>query len=101
MATTNEQEKINIWIRIADLPAIPLSINRDDEPSYRETERLVKKLWDKWNAEFSEICSPLEVMARVAFQFALLYAQEYNRNVAVNDFLTTFEKKLDEVVVKI
>jgi len=40
-------------------------------------------------------------MARVAFQFALLYAQEYNRNVAVNDFLTTFEKKLDEVVVKI
>lgn len=101
MATTNEQEKINIWIRIADLPAIPLSINRDDESSYRETEKLVNTLWSKWNARFRETCSAQEVMARVAFQFARLYAQSYNKNVAVNDYLTNFEKRLDEIVVKI
>ena len=100
-AAVNEQEKINIWIRIADLPAIPLSINRDDEPSYRETEKLVNTLWNKWSARFGETCSSQEVMARVAFQFARLYAQAYNQNVAVNDYLSNFEKKLDEIVVKI
>lgn len=100
MATSNE-EKINIWIRIADLPAIALNVSPDDEAGCRESEKLVNTLWNKWMARFGESCSSQEVMARVAFQFARLYAQAYNQNVAVNDYLANFEKKLDEIVVKI
>ena len=37
-------DKINIMIRLADVKPIALSISREDEPQYRETEKLVKNL---------------------------------------------------------
>lgn len=99
MATAND--KINITIRIADVKPIPLCISPEDEPQYRETEKLVNTLWNKWMRRFRETSSSEEVMARVAFQFARLYAQAYRNNIATNEFLTDFEKQLDEIVIKI
>ena len=88
-------------IRLADVKPIPLSISRDDEPQYRETEKLVNTLWNKWMERFKSTSTSEEVMARVAFQFARLYAQAYRDNVTTNDFLHDFEQQLDEIVVKI
>ncbi|MBP5561127.1 MAG: cell division protein ZapA [Muribaculaceae bacterium] len=100
MATNDD--KINIWIRLGDVKQpIPLSVNRDEEADYRNAENLVNTLWNKWMARFNDTSSSHEVMARVAFQFARLYAQAYNSNVALNDFLATFEKQLDDVVMKV
>ena len=88
-------------IRLADVKPIPLSISRDEEPLYRETEKLVNTLWNKWMDRFKNTSNSEEVMARVAFQFARLYAQAYRDNATTNEFFHDFEQKLDEIVVKI
>ena len=94
-------DKINIMIRLADVKPIALSISREDEPQYRETEKLVNTLWNKWMERFRNSSTSEEVMARVAFQVARLYAQAYRDNVATNEFINDFQQKLDEIVVKI
>ncbi len=94
-------EKQNIWIHLADTEAMPLSVERKDEGTYREAEKLVNTLWERWMRRFSDSSSSHEVLARVAFQFARLYLETYQDNKDVNDYLTEFERQLDEIVVKI
>lgn len=99
MAT--DDNNLNILIRIADVEPIALTIPRNEEASYREAEKLVNTLWNKWINRFDGDNSSQRVMAMVAFQFARLYSKSYNQNVAVNKFLTDFEQQLNDVVVKI
>ena len=99
MAT--DDNNLNILIRIADVEPIALTIPRDEEASYREAEKLVNTLWNKWINRFDGDNSSQRVMAMVAFQFARLYSKSYNQNVAVNKYLTDFEQQLNDVVVKI
>ena len=40
-------------------------------------------------------------MARIAFQFARLYIEANTRNDEVNDILTGFEQKLNDILVKV
>lgn len=94
-------DTINILIRIADIEPIALTIAREEEANYREAEKLVNTLWEKWAGKFDGENSSQRVMAMVAFQFARLYSKSYNQNVAVNQYLTDFEQKLNDVVVKI
>lgn len=97
----SNDNNLNILIRIADVEPIALTIPRNEEASYREAEKLVNTLWNKWVGRFEGDNSSQRVMAMVAFQFARLYSKSYNQNVAVNKFLATFEQQLDDVVVKI
>ena len=99
MATDENNQ--NILIRIADAEPIALTIPRDEEANYREAEKLVNTLWNKWIDRFDGENPSRQVMAMVAFQFARLYSKSYNQNVAVNKFLTDFEQQLNDVVVKI
>lgn len=99
MPATDKKQNINI--RIADVKPFALSISADDEALYRESEKLVNTLWNKWMARFKGTDSSEEVMAKVAFQFARLYSQAYRDNKATNELLTDFEKELDEIVIKI
>jgi hypothetical protein len=96
-----DDNNLNIKIRIADVEPIALSIPSDEEANYREAEKLVNTLWNKWINRFDGDNSSQRVMAMVAFQFARLYSKAYNQNVAVNKFLTDFEQQLNDVVVKI
>ncbi len=86
-----DDNNLNIKIRIADVEPIALSIPSDEEANYREAEKLVNTLWNKWINRFDGDNSSQRVMAMVAFQFARLYSKAYNQNVAVNKFLTDFE----------
>jgi len=97
MPTENKQ---NIWLELADVKPIALLIDPKDEQAYREAEKLVNTLWNKWRNRFGESTNSHEVLARVAFQFARLYMEAYSQNQAVNGFLTDFEKRLDELVIK-
>lgn len=94
-------DKQNIWLHLADTKAMPLSIDRADEATYREAEKLVNTLWERWMLRFSENSTSHEVLARVAFQFALRYLETFQDNNDVNDYLIEFERQLDEIVVKI
>ncbi len=88
-------------IRLADVEPTALTIPRDEEANYREAEKLVNTLWNKWVKRFDGDDASKRVMAMVAFQFARLYSKAYNQNVAVNKYLTDFEQQLNDVVVKI
>ncbi|MBQ2484910.1 MAG: cell division protein ZapA, partial [Muribaculaceae bacterium] len=77
------------------------NVSSDEEPLYREAERLVNSLWEKWMRMFNESGSSQEVLARVSFQFARLYLAAYNDNKQVANFLSDFERQLDEIVVAV
>ncbi|MBR5640492.1 MAG: cell division protein ZapA [Muribaculaceae bacterium] len=96
-----DDNNLNIMIRLADVEPTALTIPRDEEANYREAEKLVNTLWNKWIKRFDGDDASKRVMAMVAFQFARLYSKAYNQNVAVNNYLTDFEQQLNDVVVKI
>ncbi|MBR5686282.1 MAG: cell division protein ZapA [Muribaculaceae bacterium] len=87
---------MRIWIQLADANQIALSVNPDEEESYRKAEELVNTLWRKWMNRFKD--SSEDVLARVAFQFARLYLEAYGENRQVNDFLTDLNQQLDTLL---
>ena len=97
----NNDNNLNILIRLADVEPIALTIPSSEEETYREAEKLVNTLWNKWITRFEGEDASKRVMAMVAFQFARLYSKAYNQNVVVNKYLTDFEQQLNDVVVKI
>ncbi|HAP50908.1 MAG TPA: hypothetical protein DCQ56_06790 [Porphyromonadaceae bacterium] len=97
----NEKDKKqNIWIQLADVKPIAVSVPAGEEASFRKAEELVNDLWNRWMKRFGENSTSHDVLARVAFQFARLFMDAYAQNKAVDDFLADFEKKLDDIVVK-
>jgi hypothetical protein len=76
MATQEKTQ--NILIRIADVEPIALTIPSSEEETYREAEKLVNTLWNKWIGKFEGENSSQRVMAMVAFKFARLYSKSYN-----------------------
>ena len=91
-----DNNKVRIWIQLADANQIALSVNPNEEESYRKAEELVNTLWRKWMNRFKD--SSEDVLARVAFQFARLYLEAYGENREVNEFLTELDKKLDTLL---
>ena len=70
----------------------------NEEEGYREAEKLVNTLWNKWIDKFDGDNSSQRVMAMVAFQFARLYLEAYGENRQVNEFLTDLDKQLDAII---
>ncbi len=91
-----DNDKVKIWIQLADANQIALSINPDEEANYRRAEELVNTLWTKWMNRFNDTSS--DVLARVAFQFARLYWESYGENRQVNEFLTDLDNQLDALL---
>ncbi len=91
-----DNNKVKIWIQLADANQIALSINPDEEENYRKAEELVNALWTKWMNRFNDTSG--DVLARVAFQFARLYLEAYGDNRQVNDFLTDLETRIDTLI---
>ena len=91
-----DNDKVKIWIQLADANQIALSINPDEEGNYRRAEELVNTLWTKWMNRFNDTSS--DVLARVAFQFARLYLESYGENRQVNEFLTDLDYQLDALL---
>lgn len=95
-----EDDKQKIWICLGDVKNVPLSVRQSDIDVYRKAEQSVNKLWGAWKTKFDKLSSE-EVMARIAFQFARLYIEANTRNDEVNDILTGFEQKLNDILVKV
>ncbi len=91
-----DNNKVKIWIQLADANQIALSINPGEEENYRKAEELVNTLWSKWMNRFNDTSS--DVLARVAFQFARLYLEAYGENRQVNEFLTDLDKQLNAMI---
>ena len=91
-----DNNKVRIWIQLADANQIALSVNPDEEENYRKAEELVNTLWKKWMSRFNGTSD--DILARVAFQFARLYLEAYGENRQVNEFLTDLDKQLDTLL---
>lgn len=93
-------DKQNITIKIADLPKIPLTINREDEELVRIAESNVNSLWADWCHRFKDKTSK-EVLAMVAYQYAKLYYANTAIAQTVNETLEDFEKELDGILLNV
>lgn len=69
-------DKQNITIQLAGQPKIPLAVERSEEELVRKAEKMVNDLWHRWASQTFAAEPHLKVMARVAFQFALLYLRD-------------------------
>lgn len=93
-------DKLNITIRIANQPPIPLSINREDEEVIRTAEYNLNRLWNSWSTKFKSK-SPTEVLAMVAFRFAELFFTQTALAKDTEDALASFEARLDEILLDV
>lgn len=94
------KDKLNITIRIAELPPFALQIDRKEEEMIRNAEYNVNKLWRTWRQRFTDKSST-EVLGMVAFQFAKLFTvlnRQADETVAVLD---RFERQLDSLLLDI
>lgn len=89
-------DKLNITIRIADQPPLPLTIRRDEEEIIRQAESNVNRLWNNWNERFN--ASPQALLAMVAFQFAKLHAGLSADLEGAGKLLKDLDADLDELL---
>ena len=90
-------DKQNITIRLAGLPKIPLAVERQDEEMMRQAERMVNDLWGRWHQTTFAAEPHLKVMARVAFQFAVLYLRGERDKQRLQELDSRLEQILAEV----
>ncbi len=94
------KDKLNITIRIADLPPMSLSILRAEEEVNRTAEYNVNKLFVAWSERFKDKTSN-EIMGMVAFQFAKLYQNLAVQTNAMNELLENFEDDLNRLLLDV
>lgn len=91
------KETQNITIRIADVPAMSMTIKPETEEIVRLAERNVNNLWSTWRGQFSKKSSK-EVLAMVAYQFAKHYYEQVSVNEAEHAVVAEFESELDRLL---
>lgn len=91
------KDKLNITIRIADQPPIPLTIKRESEEMIRQAEYNVNRLWNAWSERFN--ASPGALMAMVAFRFAELHAIQSNELSRTVGILKEMDADLDNLLL--
>lgn len=91
------KDKINITIRLAEAPPLPLQINRDEEPRIRTAEYHVNQLWKSWSRQFPDK-SAYEILAMTAFQFAKLYVGLNDEAEQTGKVLEQLDGRLDRLI---
>ncbi len=93
-------KKLNINIRIADLPPIGLRIDREKETVVRTAEVVVNRGWQTLSSQFKEKDSK-EILAMVAYEIARRYCLLAEDQAETTALLEEFEKELDGIVLKV
>lgn len=93
---------LNISIRIADQPRMPLRIPASQEEIVRRAEANINELWRKWSAmdDFKDKSSA-EILAMVTFRFAQLYFSSVEASSRVDKTLEGLEKSLDRMLFEL
>ncbi|MCF0202051.1 MAG: cell division protein ZapA [Bacteroidaceae bacterium] len=94
-----ESGKITIRLHVNGL-VIPVIINREDEPYYREAAKTINSTVANYTQIFSEKKSESEIMAMAMIDIALRNEQNKVRNsVALyDDILLSLTKEVEEVL---
>ena len=94
-------KQLNITIRIADLPRIPLSIPASREELVRRAEENINILWNRWKEreEFKDKSSA-EILAMVTFRFAQLYYANLDASENLMQTLADLEANFDRLLLR-
>lgn len=97
---TSTDTNLNISIRIANLPRIPMRVPRDQEELVRRAEANINALWKQWSAmeEFRDK-SPAEILGMVTFRFARLYFGLLDATQSLDRVLAGLEESFDDLLL--
>ena len=87
------REKVKMYINIAG-ERIRLTVDYDEQDAVREAESQVVRLFDEWRQMFPKKTVP-ELLAMIAYQFAMYYMALRHRQDDMLAQLKDFEKNID------
>ncbi len=99
-----------LWLDLGRAKQQSYNVKKEDKSLCEKAEELVNNLWGAWMNKYvanteEEVNSPVYnsevMMSRVAFRLARLYLEERNKNSKMEEVLAGFEKKLDDIIVKV
>lgn len=94
-------KQLNITIRIADLPRIPLTVPASREGLVRRAEENINILWHRWrNREEFKDKSSAEILAMVTFRFAQLYYENMDASETLRQTLAGLEADFDRLLLQ-
>ena len=88
-----DREKVKMYINIAG-ERIRLTVVYDEQDAVREAESQVVRLFDEWRQMFPKKTVP-ELLAMIAYQFAMYYMALRHRQDDMLAQLKDFEKNID------
>lgn len=93
-----DREKVKMYINIAG-ERIRLTVDYDEQEAVREAESQVVRLFDEWRQMFPKK-TVTELLAMIAYQFAMYYMALRHRQEDVMTILKDFEKNIDMTLEK-
>lgn len=93
-----DREKVKMYINIAG-ERIRLTVDYDEQDAVREAESQVVRLFDEWRQMFPKKTVP-ELLAMIAYQFAMYYMALRHRQDDMLAQLKDFEKNIDIALEK-
>ena len=88
-----DREKVKMYINIAG-ERIRLTVDYDEQDAVREAESQVVRLFDEWRQMFPKK-TVQELLAMIAYQFAMYYMALRHRQDDMLAQLKDFEKNID------
>ena len=88
-----DREKVKMYINIAG-ERIRLTVDYDEQDAVREAESQVVRPFDEWRQMFPKKTVP-ELLAMIAYQFAMYYMALRHRQDDMLAQLKDFEKNID------
>ena len=88
-----DREKVKMYINIAG-ERIRLTVDYDEQDAVREAESQVVRLFDEWRQMFPKK-TVSELLAMIAYQFAMYYMALRHRQDDMMTQLKDFEKNID------
>lgn len=92
------KDKLNITLRIADLPPMKILIDPSEEEIVRKAQQNLNLLWRRWSERFTEN-TPGEVMGMVAYRFAQMYYSAEAQIQELDSVAQDFEASLDNFLL--
>lgn len=93
-----DREKVKMYINIAG-ERIRLTVDYDEQDAVREAESQVVRLFDEWRQMFPKK-TVSELLAMIAYQFAMYYMALRHRQDDMMTQLKDFEKNIDIALEK-
>ena len=92
------KDKLNITIRIADLPPFRIVIAPEEEEIVRKAQKNVNLLWQRWSERFTDN-TPGQILGMVAYRFAQMFYTAEAQIDEINSVADDLEASLNQFLL--